>query len=213
MMGRNYTKKLFVEGNDDMHVVWSLCEKHKIPQNFEVVDSKSIEKVFNNLELFTNEQASSVEAIGIVVDADLDLSKRWTKIKNILAKSGYLNCPDDLPKQGLILNPTQAYKPIVGVWIMPDNNLNGMLEDFVALLADENDNVLSAVDSTLLTIEQNGINRYKAIHKAKARIHTFLAWQEDPGTPMGFAITKRYLNPNAETCTPFISWLNSLFNS
>ena len=50
-------------------------------------------------------------------------------------------------------------------------------------------------------------------HKAKARIHTFLAWQEDPGTPMGLAITKKYLQADSDSCLPFIEWLNNLFNA
>ena len=67
------------------------------------------------------------------------------------------------------------------------------------------------VDSTLLDIEQNNISKYKSRHKAKARIHTFLAWQEDPGTPMGLAITKKYLDPKAPSSQLFVNWLNALY--
>jgi len=32
-------------------------------------------------------------------------------------------------------------------------------------------------------------------HKSKAVIHTYLAWQNEPGMPLGQAITARALNP------------------
>ncbi|WP_367881111.1 DUF3226 domain-containing protein [uncultured Duncaniella sp.] len=50
------------------------------------------------------------------------------------------------------------------------------------------------------------------IHREKARIHSWLAWQEIPGTPMGLAITKKYLSTEPPVCQAFIQWLNSLFN-
>ena len=33
-----YTQKLLVEGNDDQHVIWALCEKFNIPEVFDVID-------------------------------------------------------------------------------------------------------------------------------------------------------------------------------
>ena len=32
-----FLKKLLVEGNDDQHVIWALCEKYKIPETFDVI--------------------------------------------------------------------------------------------------------------------------------------------------------------------------------
>jgi len=46
--------------------------------------------------------------------------------------------------------------------------------------------------------------------------HSFmLAWlalQEDPGTPMGLAVTKKYLTNPTESSRDLIEWLNKLFN-
>jgi hypothetical protein len=95
---------------------------------------------------------------------------------------------------------------------MPNNNDKGMLEDFVSFLISEDDKLLPKVDNALSEIEKEELNQYKEIHKSKARIHTWLAWQEDPGTPMGLAITKKYLSTTPIICQDFISWLNKLFN-
>jgi hypothetical protein len=66
---------------------------------------------------------------------------------------------------------------------------------------------------TIQVLKNQGFAQKKPIHKSKARIHTWLAWQEDPGTPMGLAITKSYLDTNQELCNLFVNWLNNLFNS
>jgi hypothetical protein len=99
----------------------------------------------------------------------------------------------------------------VGVWMMPDNNLNGMLEDFIAFLVPADDKLMPVVTATLQSIEDNEINKYMPIHRSKAAIHTWLSWQEDPGTPMGLSITKKYLNTDTDTCQSLINWLNALF--
>jgi hypothetical protein len=51
----------------------------------------------------------------------------------------------------------------------------------------------------------------KANWEAKARLHTWLAWQEEPGKPIGQAITKRFLDPEATEAQAFLDWLRRLF--
>ena len=87
-----------------------------------------------------------------------------------------------------------------------------MLENFVAFLVPEEDDLMPVVDETLAGIESRKLNRYSIVHHDKARIHTWLAWQESPGTPMGMAVTKKYLTTTPEICQDFVDWLNLLFN-
>lgn len=46
----------------------------------------------------------------------------------------------------------------------------------------------------------------------KAMIHTWLAWQREPGRPMGLAITKRFLDPEAPSAMEFVAWVRRLFD-
>lgn len=118
--------------------------------------------------------------------------------------------PDDLPSKGLILTNTESKR--IGVWIMPNNNLNGMLEDFISFLVPKDDKLLPIVNATLQNLEDKKLNKYSITHKSKAAIHSWLSWQEDPGTPMGLGITKRYLTTDEETCLQLTNWLTALFN-
>ena len=95
---------------------------------------------------------------------------------------------------------------------MPNNDDKGMIEDFVKQLIPSNDKLMPVVDSVLDGIESKSLNEYKTIHKAKARIHTWLAWQKSPGTPMGLAIKKTYLKTDNQMCLLFVNWINKLYN-
>lgn len=95
---------------------------------------------------------------------------------------------------------------------MPNNDTAGMLEDFLAVLIPKGDQLLPIVLTTLDHIEERNLNIYRPEHKSKAVIHTWLAWQENPGTPMGQSITKRYLTTDNEICRRLIEWLTVLFN-
>ena len=117
-----------------------------------------------------------------------------------------------LPGDGLILSPNDSEDAKIGVWVMPDNQLNGMLEDFLAMLAANDKDLLAEVDATLRIIEEKELSKYKPVHKAKARIHTFLSWQEEPGVTMGNAIAKSYLRDDSEQAVLFVTWLKALFS-
>ncbi len=46
---------------------------------------------------------------------------------------------------------------------------------------------------------------------AKANIHTWLAWRQEPGTPMGSAISNTLLCSDKTEVLAFIAWLRRLF--
>lgn len=93
---------------------------------------------------------------------------------------------------------------------MPDNTIPGMLEHFVGFLVPSNDKLWKVAEDILedvITLDP----RFPKQHKMKAQIHTWLAWQEEPGKPLGQSITKRYFDPSAPHAQQFINWLRELF--
>lgn len=206
-----HTYKLLVEGNDDQHVIWSFCQHHQLAENFDVIDCNSIENVLGQLKTRLS-NPSAHQRIGIVIDADVDLNKRKAQILEVLRQSQKYNCADcEWPASGLILKPIDSYDATIGIWIMPDNNINGMLEDFIISLASEADPLMQKAESILNELEESQIQQYKSVHRSKAKIHTFLAWQDEPGKPMGTAITAKILNPNSEHAEVFVHWIKQLF--
>lgn len=206
-----FTQKLLLEGKDDLFVTAEICEKAGIKHTFDLIDCDGVDNIPGFLEQYcVQKRRPDVSTLGVVLDADAFLKERWQSIKTQFERMGY-NIPQSPDSQGTIIEG-QGRNPRIGIWIMPNNTHSGMLEDFVKFLVPENDELLSEVNKTLDSIEGKRLNNYTLLHRSKAQIHTWLAWQEDPGVPMGLAIKKKYLTTNSKECQEFIQWLEKLFN-
>jgi hypothetical protein len=86
-----------------------------------------------------------------------------------------------------------------------------MLEDFVAHLIAPDDALRPKAEGILQEIERDCLNCYTLVHRPKALIHTWLAWQETPGMPMGQAITAQVLKHDCAIALSFVEWLQRLF--
>jgi hypothetical protein len=206
-MARKASKNiLLVEGKDDEHVFYHLLAYHNIPEGFRIKNKNGIDNLLETLEVEL--QGSGLERLGIVVDADTNLAARWQSLRHILSTLGY-TVPDNPEPNGTLLQ--QKDWPVVGIWLMPDNTLPGMLEDFISALIPSEDSLWKrALDCVQHIPEEE--RRFLAAHQSKAQIHTWLAWQDDPGTPLGLSITKRYLNADAPLAHNLMNWIRRLFD-
>lgn len=215
MSKEKFDKKLLVEGINDLHVISNLCQVLNIPENFDIIDCNSCKGVFDQLETRLS-NPNNCKTIGLVLDADQNSpNDRLQALKNRLNGIPYI-FPAQVPNGGLIVNPPQdKHAPKMGLWVMPDNIRHGMLEDFVIELVPENDQLLPKAELVITDIEAITPlpeGRFKDVHRSKAKVHSYLAWKDEPGTPMGQAITKRILDPNSESALVFADWLKQLFN-
>jgi hypothetical protein len=79
------SKNLIVEGKDDQYTIIHLTEKHGIEWHKKPVQIVDVNGCENVLEDFSVRIKSS-ERIGIVMDADLNLTNRWQSIRDCLLK-------------------------------------------------------------------------------------------------------------------------------
>jgi len=122
---------ILVEGKNEEHVFGHLFHHHGIQKG--IIDFKSKDGIANLLDSLSVElRGSELERLGIVVDADTNLKSRWDSLRHILMTAGYRAVPRDPLPDGSIIQ--QEDMPVVGIWLMPDNRLPGMLEDFVGFL-------------------------------------------------------------------------------
>lgn len=147
---------------------------------------------------------SGLERLAVVLDADDGLASRWQSLVHTLGAAGYAT-PKSPPPSGVLCAAVD--RPCVGVWIMPDNTLPGMLEDFVSDLIPNGDPLLPAVDEHIDRLPDCP-TRFRPRHRSKARIHSWLAVQLEPGKPLGLAITMRYLQASAPAARGFLDWLD-----
>jgi len=200
---------LLVEGTNDYHVIGALCRVHGPSiELFKTEDCKGDGKALKRLNgLVAGSEKPLV--IGLMLDADRpDVAGRWQSIQHKLREQPY-QLPAQPVTTGTIISSTEMGYPRLGFWLMPNNQDAGMLEDFIKEMIPPN--CVSIVEQSLEQAQLNACFTYKAVHQAKAIVHTYLAWQDEPGQPIGQAITAQALQPNTDTAIQFSAWLNNLF--
>ena len=197
---------LLVEGADDFHVLSALFQIHRIPNRFQIHKADGIDRLLESIPVRI--KSSVVERFAVVVDADEDLQQRWNQVRGQLIASGCREVPDFPIRSGTVLQVPDG--PLVGAWLMPDNLIPGALESFLSFLVPDRDLLLPRVDAFLKDIPEE-IRLTPPSRQPKSRIHSWLALQEEPGKPLGQAITAKYLDARTEIVQPFLDWIRKMF--
>ena len=116
-------KMLLVEGNDDEHVVYHICRNYGIPAAvLDIRNQQGIERLLANIRIGIESANDAGDAVGILVDADQNLPRRWRAVCAQLTAAGYRDLPAVPDRAGVIIEPpADTLLPRAGVWIMPDN--------------------------------------------------------------------------------------------
>ena len=207
----NHPHQLFVEGNDDAHSIIRFGERHGLNWN------QPPPTVLPHLKTCGSDAAvlAALSAglktwlrFGIVIDADGDPHGRWREIQREANKAGIV-LPFPTGSQGVVIpgiTPDRRF----GVWMMPDNQVSGRLEDFLMQLIPEDDRVWPHAQNSATEAQSLGA-AFKPIHLGKAQFRTWLAWQEEPGLPPGRAIHRKFLMHDSPLALNFLGWFRRLF--
>ena len=196
---------LLVEGDDDLHVVSHIRYRSDTTLEFQIIDRGGVAQLLDSIWLEVREPGR--EALGIIVDGDIDIVARWDAVRNRLRDEGF-DVPARPDRDGTIILETEDL-PRVGVWLMPDNESAGELEDFVARMIPGDDSVWPLSEDYIEGIPL--ADRKFAENKTqRAKVHAWLAAREDPRR-MGQAVRARDLDVDGELCEKFVAWLRKLF--
>ena len=200
---------LLVEGADDFYVISALCEVGKLPENFVIFDCGSDKDVLNALNTLLL-RSDLPEIIGVVIDADKpDVGTRWQSIQDKLQNYPYV-LTNEPERDGTIIEGVEDM-PRLGFWLMPNNVAPGMLEDFCWQLAP--DDAIEFAEYCVTEAKERSFATFRDVHQSKAVVHTYLAWQDEPGKPLGQSIKAKALKPEIEIAKTFTSWLQRLFDA
>jgi hypothetical protein len=207
---------LLVEGKDEIRVIPELLESNGIqwgdrrnPVVF-LQDCDGFENILKAEGIAAGLKADGVEALGILLDADEEPQNRWTAVKNACRKSGMISkMPEDLPLDGLVLLADNGVR--VGIWMMPDNRLAGMLETFLGYLLPTDTAALWALAAEAIDKARQQGAPFTEFHRDKAQIYSWLAWQEPPGRQLHDAIKQRILDPKHPEAQLFVAWFRKLY--
>jgi len=203
---------LHVEGRDDSHSIRHLVKRHGIEYK-STRGAPCIKQIGSDAKLLkvmpTAVQMSTNLSIGFVLDADKPIQDRWKAVCARLKAAEVDDVPSQPPADGFI-GKSERYKATVGVWLMPDNQSDGNLEDFLETLIYEKDGLIDHASSATKKAQQIGA-QFTDTDIKKAVIHAWLAWQEVPGLPYGTAIKSRYFRHDSDVAMAFVVWFKKLF--
>ena len=215
MSARRHPRKLIVEGVTDKIVVPYLMEANGVtwpepPHHpVEIESWGSIDEILKPEAINNEVKEPGREALGVVVDANGDAAARWDELKTRCA-SEFAGLPDRIPAGGLHL--AHALGPRFGVWIMPDNRFEGMLEDLLVRLVPGDSGDLFDMARNCVAAAKGNDAPFKDVHERKAEIYTWLAWQDPPGLRLHEAVKHRVLDPTRPESRPFVDWFRRLFS-
>ena len=216
---------LLVEGQDDQHFIQQLWNKHYYQKQskalfytnqkppFGILDKKGAPSLISGI---TEEiDVPDREVLGILVDADNDFNEQWRKITGELQTA--TKHPQAIPKHpdpmGTIINNYKVgagkRELRIGIWIMPDNESPGELEDFAAKMVPEDDPVWPSSREYIANIPEEN-RKFDSDKAPKAELFAWLATRKEPGR-MGAAIGADDLSLNNQPSKTFLKWLTALF--
>lgn len=201
-------KRLLVEGPDDKWSIVALVQRHGLSFDSSMMpyvhDAEGAEQVLAAVSA----DAKIYRHLGVVLDADLDILKRWQALRGCLQGLG-VQVPL-VPSEGGLVCPGYFEDYRIGVWVMPNNRSTGMLEDFLRMLIAPDDPTWGHAEEATTRARELGAP-ISPLHQAKGAIHTWLAWREEPGKPFGTAITARYFRHDTPEALAFVAWFRELF--
>ena len=203
------TSLLLVEGRSEENAIREFYKQWKIDINFDISSEGSITKLKTSFKMHLK-SSNILRKLWVIIDADASYACAWQSIRDILERSGKYNPPLQLCSNGLILTPIDENDLVVGVWIMPNNQDVGMLEDFMMGIIPEDNMLLHEAETVLTNIEKKNIQKYKNVHRAKAKLHTWLAWNDEPCDYVNVAIRKNLFSQDKELVIAFRAWLMEL---
>lgn len=221
---------ILVEGKGDKEFLSAYCDLLFNPNYINVIEFLTPSEValendtpsgdgwgnlINNLPILLNQlKNGDIDTLGIVLDADFHgtnqggFSARYALLIAQLQSAGYSIPSSATQGKGDIFKHTDGLANL-GLWIMPDHQHDGMLENFIETLItdDQQQALLTHADNTIQNLPVTLFD--PVLHTTKAKVFTWRAWQKKPGLSINAALKNGILDM---TATPnFTNWLTTVF--
>lgn len=207
---RNSKYQLFVEGLDDAHSVRHLLMRHGYDWDDARIVRPFVRELGSDREILAALplalKASHYQRLGILMDTDASLASRWAQLRGRAQEAG-LAFPAKPESDGTIV-PGLWPGSRIGFWLMPNNASPGNLENFLSGLVPATDPTWLYAGEAVAEARDRGA-RWK--DRGKSTLHTWLAWQEEPGLPFGTALRAGFFRHDTEDAGRFVSWFHRLF--
>lgn len=207
-------KMLLVEGDDDLHTLSALMRQHvawdKKPETWPATVKAfgGVDKLLEDGVIENELLAAGREVVGIVVDGDDRPQTRFNAVAERIRQAEPA-FDGTLQAGGTVWRSSTGMR--IGVWVMPDNVSEGMLETLLAgLVVPEQKELFDLACGYVDDAKKKGAS-FKDRHRDKACVHAYLAARDKPGHPMGMATDKGAFGKDTELRGELLAWFVELF--
>lgn len=211
---------LLVEGEADRAFFEQICRVLELDTSVTVAPPKGLsgthntkEGVFNYLPILLRQLADGqTTRLAVVVDADSSengggYERAVNRVASIVAPYGF-----DIAVHttgGIVFQHDDGLADF-GLWVMPNNADEGMLEDWIkqSIHPDEQ-GLFSHAESVVADLPKPP--KFKPIHRSKAEVATWLAWQKLPGYGLYRTVEDGLINLDSIHYKNLISWIGHVF--
>ncbi|VAW46250.1 hypothetical protein MNBD_GAMMA04-291 [hydrothermal vent metagenome] len=217
----NSKKILLVEGETDRSFFEEMCKKLSLNTLVQVALPRDLgggynskEGVLNHLNVLLPQlEDGQLLNIAVVIDADYiehgsGGKKTLEKVTDILKSFDFALSGSASSSEGLLFNHSDGLADF-GLWVMPNNDGEGMLEDWIKTCIKNDEKALFQQATT--TVKQLSSPKFKPHLKSKAEIATWLAWQKKPGCGLYSVMKEGLLDENSVPYKKLAHWLKSVF--
>ena len=211
---------LLVEGESDRSFFKEVCKTLGLHPSVKVAPPKDVggsyntkEGVFNHLPTQLKQLGdASIKRLAVVVDADSEDNGGGYKhvidrVVKIVTSYGFTMASN--PVGGVLFQHDDGLADF-GLWVMPNNCDDGMLEDWIKRCIHSDEHKLYAHAETVVdTLPQT---KFKAIHISKAEVATWLAWQKQPGHGLYRAVEDQLIDTNSALFKELSIWLTHIYS-
>ncbi len=156
----------------------------------------------------TRLQSPRTTHLRIIIDADEDYIGAWKFIKTF-CKDLISNLPERAPSEGFI-GQFRERGILFGVWIMPNNQENGMFEDLLLAAFKPGKQPLKEHSKSFVVQGKELGAYYNPLHRSKAIINAWIALEE-PGKPLWREPVFNTFDLRSSSLQPFVTWFRKLY--
>jgi hypothetical protein len=212
---------LLVEGEADRGFFEAFCQLIGVSADVRVATPKDTGGSHNTKAgvlshltsvLLPQLQDGQLARIGVVVDADRvehggGFARTLQRFNEVLAEVAYQ--PNPSAAAGLVFSHPDGLADL-GLWIMPNNLDEGMLEDWIKHCVTPSESALyQHAEKSMDAIP--GAPKFQPWHRTKAEVATWLAWQKKPGHGLYNAAQPDLINEEAPLFKALQAWLSHVF--
>ncbi len=217
----NSQKILLVEGETDKSFFEEICKKLSLNTTVQVAPPRDLGGthntkggVLNHLKILLPQlEDGQLTNIAVIVDADYiehgsGGQKTVEQVSDVLESFDFTLKNSTSNQEGLLFKHSDGLGDF-GLWVMPNNNREGMLEDWIIECIKNDETALFQQATT--AVQQLSSPKFKTHLQAKAEVATWLAWQKTPGHGLYSVMKEGLLDENSVLYTKLGNWLKSIF--